>query len=181
QSKPRLNRHLSTCACRAPEYAVAVASGQSPHEARDRSAPANLSERVEVLRIARVQHRLGSAIAALLAVVGLYGIAAEVPHERGRRIAEPEPRLDHSPANVNVIARSGKPRIESANFDQRGLGEDHVAAGEVLGFVVVLQNVARSPGSGGHASGDSRWFRWSVVRTAATVEAAITHGPGYQG
>src|SRR5271166_6573891 len=93
------------------EFAVATcprnwlrhATRISPRDSRDGPTPADLPQRVESLGILEEEQRFGLAIAALLPVVGLHRIAAEMPDKGGRAVAKRVTTVEHAPAYIDVV------------------------------------------------------------------------------
>src|SRR5207247_4696665 len=75
-----------------------------------------VEKRIEAMGMPEVQERLGLAVAALLADVGLDGVAAEVPHHRRRAEADAMPALLNPPAQIHVVARGPEYRIEDVDL-----------------------------------------------------------------
>ena len=134
------------------------------------AAPRDLAHDVEALGIFRIEHRLGVAVTALLSVVSLHRVAAEVPDEGGGREAQLVAGVEHAPANVDVVACGPELRIEAADFRERRFREDHVAAREMLGAILGDQHVAGRARRRGAARFDPSVFMRRVVRAAASVE-----------
>src|SRR5260221_4128434 len=93
-----------------------------------------------------VDERLGLAVAALLAEIGLYRVAAEVPDDGSRAEADSVAGILKTPADVDVVAGGAIDRIEAAEAEQQIAPERHVAAGDMLGDVVAHQHVGRPAG-----------------------------------
>src|SRR3989454_10354252 len=95
--------------------------------------------------------------------VGFHGVAPEVPHHG--RGAEPDAVavILKSPAKIDVVTGGAENGVESADLLEYVTAKRHVAAGDVLGVVVVQQHVLWPAGRGRHAGGDERVLRWRQV------------------
>src|SRR4029077_4277317 len=113
---------------------------------------------VEAFGIARVEHRLGAPVSALLAVVSLDGVAAEMPDEGRGAEAQPHAGIEDAPAYVDIVAGRGELRVEAADLQQRRLGENHVASCEMLRDVVGGKHMAGSARRGRAARLDPSIF-----------------------
>ena len=69
-----------------PSNPTAQRAGHGRREPWNRAAPFDLAKRVKARGIFQIERRLGAAVTALLAIVGLHGVAPEVPDESGRAI-----------------------------------------------------------------------------------------------
>ncbi len=105
-----------------------------------------MTERIEAFGILEIEHRLGLAVAPLLAVVGFHGVAAEMPDEGRGTIAKREARVEHPPANIDVVTGGGELGIEAINLREGGFAEEHIAAGQMLGAIVAGEDMGGRAG-----------------------------------
>src|SRR5207249_112599 len=127
-----------------------VREAQAPERGAVKDAtPLALPPPIELVRVLEPQQRLGLAIAGLLSEVRTRVLPAVVPHERARRERDPVACLLEAPAHVHVVACFPVDRIEPLDGQQRLTAEGHVAAGNVLCYLVTLQDVGRLPRRGG--------------------------------
>src|SRR2546428_12770767 len=124
------------------------------------AAPPRVAQGVEAIGMPEVEQRLGLAVPALLPDVGFHGVAPEVPHHG--RGAEPDAVavILKSPAKIDVVTGGAENGVESADLLEYVTAKRHVAAGDVLGVIVVQQHVLWPAGRGRHAGGDERILRW---------------------
>ena len=90
------------------------------------------------------QHRLGLAVAALLAQVGPERRTPVMPDERRRAEADAVAAFLQAPANVHVVAGAMENGIEAADLHQGPFVKGHVAAGNVFGLTVGQHDVRGS-------------------------------------
>src|SRR6185295_17007181 len=85
----------------------------------DAPAPARIAERVEAVRVAEVQERLGLAVAALLPDIRLDRIAPEVPHHGRGAPADAVAEILQAPADVDVVPGGAVHRVEAPDLLER--------------------------------------------------------------
>src|SRR5215471_454719 len=100
------------------------------------------------------QQRFGLAVAPLLLPVGPYGGTSVMPDHGSRAEPQRPAPLLQPPAHVDVVAGSAELRIEPANGTQTGSPDRHVAARNVLRFLVGEENMHGATGRIGDALGD---------------------------
>ena len=153
----------------APRAVVDVpfpAQRQREAAAVDAAAPRDVADRVVPVRELAFQQRLGPAVPALLSPVGQHRVAPVVPDQGGRAEAERPARVLEPPADVDIVARGAKARVEPVYRAQRVGPERHVAAGYVLGLVVGEQHVHRTARRGGDALRDPSVVLRRQIRSA---------------
>lgn len=110
----------------------------------DSAFPGAGSQTVEIARMFAHEQTLGFAIAILLAQIGSDRMAAVVPDEGSRVPGDFPAFLLNPPADIDVVARTFENRVKTADFFQRPFPEGHVAAGDVLGGLVIQEDRCRS-------------------------------------
>src|SRR6266498_5673338 len=105
----------------------------------EHTAPLAIASAVELVGVLEAQQRLGLAVASLLPQVGARVLPAVVPDERARGEGDPVARLLQPPAHVDVVAGLAVLRVEAVDRFQRLAPERHVAARDVLRYLVALQ------------------------------------------
>src|SRR5271166_377638 len=96
-----------------------------------------------------IDESLGLAVAALLVAIGFDRVAPEVPDDCRGAKADDKTRVLKAPANVDIITGSAVNRIKAAKAKQCLAAECHVAAGNVLGDLIVEQDMGRATGRHG--------------------------------
>src|SRR6266581_3327033 len=100
--------------------------------------------RVVLLRPLSLEHRLRSAVPALLLPVRAHRAPRVVPDDsRGAESQRPLTLLQ-PPAHVDVVAGHAKLRIEPANRLEGLLAECHVAARDVFSLAIAEQDMNRA-------------------------------------
>ena len=117
-----------------------------PHLRIDVAVPDGRAGRAEILEMLVAQHRLGLAVAGLLAEVGADLEPAVMPDHGGGAEADHVAALHQPPADIDVVARLAVFGIEAADLVQRPFVIGHVAARHVLGNRVGQQHVAGRAG-----------------------------------
>ncbi len=101
-----------------------------------------------------------------------------MPHDGARMEAERPPSLAQPPADVHVVAGGSELVVESPDLQQRRPSERHVAAGDVLGFLVGEEDVNRSAGRVGDGLGHRAVARRRDVRAPDADVAGPDEGGG---
>ena len=125
-----------------------------------------MSDRVVFLRPLGGKQCFGRAVATLLSPIRLHTRTRVMPDDSPWRKPDPPPALLNPPADVDIIARNPKTRIESSDRAERGRFECHVAAGHMLGLLISAQHIDRSAGRVGDALRNQSIARWRDVRSA---------------
>ena len=125
-----------------------------PHLRIDVAVPDGRAGRTEILEVLVAQHRLGLAVAGLLAEVGAHLEPAIMPDHRGRAEADDVAELHQAPADIDVVAGLAVLDVEAADLVERPLVVGHVAARDVLRNRVGQQHVARRSGRGANGGLD---------------------------
>ena len=120
------------------------------------AAPDAAAEKVEILRVLAHQQGFRFAVAGLLLQVSADRGTPVVPDKTGVTESELAASLLQTPADIHVVTRRAKHRIEPADFLQRPFVKHHVAAGNVLGLTVGQHDVGRSAGRDHHRRGHKR-------------------------
>src|ERR687887_396910 len=110
------------------------------------TSPLGVAKRIEAVRMFPEEHRLRFPIPHLLFEIRLDGLAPVMPHEGCRTEADGIAEILQSPANIDIIPSGGIGWIKSPNLDECILAEGHVAAWDVLGGLIVEQNMCRGTG-----------------------------------
>src|SRR5215211_6446756 len=91
-----------------------------------------------------LKQSLCSTISSLLAYIGRYRISAVMPHQcSGAKTDGPALGLQ-PPADVHIITRHAKLRIESSDCLKLRFTERHIAPGNMFGNLVCQHNMNRS-------------------------------------
>jgi hypothetical protein len=96
-----------------------------------------------------------------------------VPDHRRRTEADAQAGVLEAPAEVDVVAGGAEERIEAVDARQRLAPERHVAAGNVLGGLVVEQDVRRPARRGGDARRRPLLLSGRKVRPADGRDAGL--------
>src|SRR5439155_26774920 len=95
---------------------------------------------------------LGGAIPLLLFEISTDGAATMVPDNGAGGESDRLAAIEQSPADIDVVAGLAELGIEAPHRQQRRAAEGHVAAGYVLGEIVIEHDVTGPAGTGGHAA-----------------------------
>src|SRR5262245_32272903 len=86
---------------------------------------------------------LGLSVARLLAQVSARILPPMMPDERPGSEGDPITGLLQTPANIDIIAGLAKQGIEAVDCQEGVAAEGHVAAGNMLGDLIALQDMDR--------------------------------------
>ena len=142
------------------------------------SRPVDVAGAVVLLGPLALEQRLGASVPRLLLPVHAHRVAAVMPHDGARMEAERPPPLAQPPADVHVVAGGSELVVESPDLQQRRPAERHVAAGDVLGFLVGEEDVDRSAGRVGDGLGHRAVARRRDVRAPDADVAGPDEGGG---
>src|SRR6516225_1794060 len=98
-----------------------------------------------------LQERLCLPVTSLLAQVGARVLPPVMPDESARRDGDPVARLLQAPADIDIVAGLAVLPIEAIDRFQRLPAKSHVAAGNMLGNLVALEDVHWLAGGCRHA------------------------------
>ena len=109
---------------------------------------------IVLLRPFLLQEGFRFAVIVLLLPVGANRITPVVPDHRARTISEGPPLLLKSPANIHIVSRNPKLRIESTYGFQSGFAKSHITPGNMFGLGIGQKNVDRISWRVGDALGN---------------------------
>ena len=107
----------------------------------DATAPACAAQGTKACGVLFHEQGFGVAVTALLAQVGADGEATVMPDHGAGDELEGAAGFAEAPADVDVIASGGEDGSEAADGFEGGFADGEIAAGEVLGFGVVEEDV----------------------------------------
>ena len=119
------------------------------------------------------QQRLGLAVAGLLTEVGSRCGPAVMPHEGPGGERDPAACLLQPPADVDVVARTMKLRIEAVDRFEHMAAKRHVAARHMLRHLIAFEHVRGLAGRGVDAGGEPAVVRGDVGATDGVGFRAI--------
>ena len=97
-------------------------------------------------------------------------------HDRGGSACDRQFALGKPPREIDVVARGGEHRVESAGRLGRGLVDDHIASAHLLERVVAGANLARLSGRGGDRGRERRGGWRREIGTAGGRRVAAGEG-----
>ena len=108
------------------------------------------------------------AIADLLAPIRFHRGARMVPNDRRRTEPNLIARVHQPPANIHVISRHPKDRVESSDVFESRLAKRHIATGDVLSELIVQHHLRRPSGRSIYALGHPIVLRWNNIGATNT-------------
>ena len=102
----------------------------------DSASPSDMARDIIFLGPFFFQERFRFTVVVLLLPVSANLITSVMPNHRARTIAQRPALFLKPPANVDIVSRYAKLRIESADGFERGLAKSHVATGNMFGLTV---------------------------------------------
>src|SRR2546422_10822848 len=102
----------------------------------DSARPRDMAGEIVLLRPFLFQKGFRFAVIVLLLPIGSNRITPVVPDHRAWAISEAPPLLLKSPAEIHIVARNAKLRIESPYGFQSGFAKSHITPRNMFGLAV---------------------------------------------
>ncbi len=125
-------------------------------------APFAVPAAVEPVGVLEAQERLGFAIAGLLPQVSTRVPTPMVPHKSPWSEGDPVAGLLKPPTQIDIVPCLAISRVEAIDFQKDLAAKGHVAAGDVLRYLVAFQNVRGLARRCRHAGRQPAVFRGKV-------------------